>query len=328
MFHKSGDKVIHKWINARVVSGSSKNQFGITESITDGQGHIISCEVIDKNSRASFGSELFCKEIYSISGVTVNRSVGDHDSVCFRRVGRPGVIKSDIMAKVFGKDRAVKRTDLLDIKGCSNFEKCLYLFSVFSYDTNEIASCFVIPRFFCIESTEFAETVSRKENFFCAVISYHNFRPVYHRGKNKSQLMISKRKCAAVFYFDPAISEIQLKEILDHVECFHIGNNRSVWINFEEVCNVCGMVRFHMLYDQIIWCTSIENLLDIVQPFMSKVGIYGIHNCNLVIQDYVGVVGHAIRNFVLSFKKVNLVVIYTCVSDCICNLHFIPSSLL
>ena len=222
----------------------------------------------------------------------------------------------------------MKRTDLLDIKGCGNFEKCLYLFSVFSYDTDEIASCFVIPRFFCIESTEFAETVSRKENFFCAVISYHNFRPVYHRGKNKSQLMISKRKCAAVFYFDPAISEIQLKEILDHVECFHIGNNRSVWINFEEVCNVCGMVRFHMLYDQIIWCTSIENLLDIVQPFMSKVGIYGIHNCNLVIQDYVGVVGHAIRNFVLSFKKVNLVVIYTCVSDCICNLHFIPSSLL
>ena len=43
-----------------------------------------------------------------------------------------------------------------------------------------------------------------------------------------------------------------------------------------------SMVWFHMLYDQIIWCTSIENLLDIVQPFMSKAGIYGIHNCNLV----------------------------------------------
>ena len=101
VLHQSGDKVIHERINARVVGGGSKNQLGVAESITDGQGHIISCEVIDKNSRASFGSELFCKEIYSISGVTVNRSVGDHDSVCFRCVGRPGVIKSDIMAKVF-----------------------------------------------------------------------------------------------------------------------------------------------------------------------------------------------------------------------------------
>ena len=222
----------------------------------------------------------------------------------------------------------MKRTDLLDIKGCSNFEKCLYLFSVFSYDTDEIASCFVIPRFFCIESTEFAETVSRKENFFCAVISYHNFRPVYHRGKNKSQLMISKRKCAAVFYFDPAISEIQIKEILDHVECFFVGNNCSVRINFEEICNVCCMVRFHMLYNKIIGHFPVKNLFYIVQPFFRKKSIHCVHNCDFIIQDHIGVVGHAIRNFVLSFKKVNLVVIYTCVSDCICNLHFIPSSLL
>ena len=88
------------------------------------------------------------------------------------------------------------------------------------------------------------------------------------------------------------------------------------------------MVRFHMLHDQVIRSPSVQDLLDIVQPFMSKVGIYGVHNRNFIIQDYIGVVGHAIRNFVLSFKKVNLVVIYTCVSDCICNLHFIPSSLL
>ena len=44
------------------------------------------------------------------------------DSICLRTVSYTHL-------------RAVKRTDLLDIKGCSNFEKCLYLVSVFSYDT-------------------------------------------------------------------------------------------------------------------------------------------------------------------------------------------------
>ncbi len=69
------------------------------------------------------------------------------------------------MAKVFCKDWSMERTDLLISRVAGNLEECLYLLSVFSYDTDEIASCFVIPRFFCIESTEFAETVSRKENF-------------------------------------------------------------------------------------------------------------------------------------------------------------------
>ena len=63
------------------------------------------------------------------------------------------------MTKIFGECRAMKRTDLLDIKCCGNFEKRLNLFAVFSYDTDEVASCFVIPRLIYIERTEFTETV-------------------------------------------------------------------------------------------------------------------------------------------------------------------------
>ena len=321
MLYQSGDKVIHERIDARIVSGGCKDQFGITESVAESLGHIVSCKVIDENPRTSFGFEFFCKEIYSVSGVTIYGSIGDHDSVCLRCVGGPGVIESDIMAKIFSEYRTMKRTDLLDIKCCSNFEKRLNLFSVFSYDTDEVTSCFVIPWLLYIERTEFAETVCGKQNFFCAVISHHNFRPVYHRSKDKSKLMESKRKCTAVFYFDLASLEVEIKEVLDHVECFFVGNNCGVRINFEEVCHVCCMVRFHMLNDQVIRSASVEDLLDIVEPFMCEVGIYGIHNRDLVIQDHVRVVGHSVRNLILSFKKVNLMVIYTCVSDSICDLH-------
>ena len=177
----------------------------------------------------------------------------------------------------------MERTDLLDIECCGNFEKCLHLFSIFSYDTDEVASRFVVPRFFHIERTEFTEAVCGEQNFFCAVVSYHNFRPVHHRSKDKGKLMGAERKCTAVFYFDFASLKVEFKEVLDHVECFFVGNNRSVRINFEEICHVCRMVRLHMLDDQVIRCTSVKDLLDIVKPFMREIGIHGIHNRDLVI---------------------------------------------
>ena len=92
-------------------------------------------------------------------------------------------------------------------------------------------------------------------------------------------------------------------------------------MNFEEVCNVCGMVRFHMLYDQIIRFPVTQNLLNIIQPFVGKIGIYGIHNCNFFVQDHIGVIGHAVWHFVLAFKKVNLMIINAYIFDSICDFH-------
>ena len=133
--------------------------------------------------------------------------------------------------------------------------------------------------------------------------------------------MISERKSTTVFYFDPASGEVEIKKVLDHVKGFYIGNNCGVRINLEKVCNIGSVIWLHMLYNEIIRFAVIQNLLDIIQPFMRKVGVYSIHDSDLFIQDHIGVVGHTVWNFVLTFKKVNLMVINTDVFDSICNLH-------
>ena len=133
--------------------------------------------------------------------------------------------------------------------------------------------------------------------------------------------MISERKSTTVFYFNLASGEVEIKEILDHVKGFYIGNNGGIRINLEKVCNIGSVIRLHMLYNEIIRFAVVQNLLDIIQPFMRKVGVYCIHDSNLFIQDHIGVVGHAVRNFVLTFKKVNLMVINADVFDSVCNLH-------
>ena len=66
-----------------------------------------------------------------------------------------------------------------------------------------------------------------------------------------------------------------------------------------------------MLDDQVIRLAVTQNFCDITQPFLCKVDIYRIHNGNLIIHDNIGIICHAIGNDILTFKQVNLMVIYT-----------------
>ena len=225
------------------------------------------------------------------------------------------------MSKIFGENRSVKRTDGLDIQSCGYFQKVLYLYAIFSNDTDKVSSCLIIPWLFHIQGTEFSEAVCGEKDFFCAVISNHNFRPVNHRCKYKSQVMFSKGEGSAVIYSDLLAFQIQVKEILHHAEGFFVGNNGGVRINFHEVGDIGCVVRFHMLCDQIIRFPVTQNLLNVIQPFVGKICIYGIHNRNFFVQDHIGVVGHAVWHFVLAFKKVNLMIINAYIFDGICDFH-------
>ena len=133
--------------------------------------------------------------------------------------------------------------------------------------------------------------------------------------------MFSKGEGSAVIYSDLLAFQIQVKEILHHGEGFFVGDNGGVRINFHEVGDVGCVVRFHMLYDQIIRFPVTQNLLNVIQPFVGKICIYGIHNRNFFVQDHIGVVGHAVWHFVLAFKKVNLMIINAYIFDGICDFH-------
>ena len=64
-----------------------------------------------------------------------------------------------------------------------------------------------------------------------------------------------------------------------------------------------------MLDNQIIRLLAIKDILNVVEPFMGKMLINGIHNSNLFIHDDIGIIRHTVRYFILPFKKVNLVVV-------------------
>ena len=53
MLHQTGNKVIHKRIDSRIISSSCQYQLTVTECITERLRHIVSCQIINNYLRTS-----------------------------------------------------------------------------------------------------------------------------------------------------------------------------------------------------------------------------------------------------------------------------------
>ena len=62
------------------------------------------------------------QQFYSCFCMTVYRCVGNHNSFCLWCVRGPCIVKTNVMSKVFCKNRSVKRANDLDIQACGNFQ--------------------------------------------------------------------------------------------------------------------------------------------------------------------------------------------------------------
>ena len=76
-----------------------------------------------------------------------------------------------------------------------------------------------------------------------------------------------------------------------------------------------------MLHDQIVGCAAVEGITDIIQPFVGKAYIHGVHNGDLVIKNGVRVIGHTVRNNILSLKEIHLMVVDTDIANIRGDLH-------
>ena len=86
------------------------------------------------------------------------------------------------------------------------------------------------------------------------------------------------------------------------------------------------MVRLHVLDNQIIRLSSVQNICQIVQPFVSEVNVHSIHNSDLIVINDVGVVGHSVWHNILAFEKIYLVIVDSDIFDSFCNMYHVDES--
>ena len=76
-----------------------------------------------------------------------------------------------------------------------------------------------------------------------------------------------------------------------------------------------------MLDDEIVRRAALQSGAQIVQPLVSKGGVYRIQDGDLVVRDHVGVVGHPVGDMELSLEQVDAVVVYADVVDIVGEVH-------
>ena len=135
------------------------------------------------------------------------------------------------------------------------------------------------------------------------------------------QLMLAQIQRVAFLDDDMAVFVLGSEVVLHHCKSLIGRYDDGFVIDLHEIGDIGRMIRFHVLDDEIVRGLAVETVLQIVEPFMRKVLIDGIHDGDLVIEDQIGIVGHAVGDFVLSLKEVDLMIVDADVSDSIGDFH-------
>ena len=78
------------------------------------------------------------------------------------------------------------------------------------------------------------------------------------------------------------------------------------------------MVRFHVMDYQIIRLAALQGLFQVPEPLLPFPGIGRIQDGYFPVQDYIGIVRHAFRDFVLALKQIQIFIIYAYVAYILC----------
>ena len=323
------DEGAHEGVDIVVVGRGRQHQAVIAEGVFHSLSHIVAGQVSDDDLGAAFLFQKSGELFHSLFCVAVDGGVGDQDALILRGVGGPLVIEIDIITQILGEDRAVQRADDLDIQCRGFLEQVLGLQAVFADNAEIIAARFACPVFLLdIEGSEFAEAVRGEEDLVRAVIGDHDFRPVDHGSKDEIQYMRAQLELVAVLDDQLLHGGIKVKELSHEGKGLGVSDYSRVGIDIEEIEDICGVVRLHMLHDQVIGLTAAQDFAELSEPLICKFYIHGIHDGDLLVHDDVGIVGHAVGDYILALKQIDDMIVDTDVLDRICDLHIWSSPFL
>ena len=315
------NKGAHEGEDIAVVSGRCQNQLAITERILHCFGHIAAGQIVDSHLGAAVLLQQLGQLFHRLTGVAIHGGVGDHNAVRLHRIAGPGIIKADIIRQILAQHRAVQRADRPDIQRGSFFEKRLSRHAVFADDPEIVPPRLAGPVLLDVQCTELAERIGREQDLILAVVGHDHFRPVHHGRRPEREGTAAQRQGVIIPHGDFFRRRIRAEEVFHHGKSLCGGHNGRLRERLHETENAAGMVRLHMLDDQIVRLPCAQDGADVAKPDIRIAGVHGIHNGDLLVQDHIGIICHAVRHHILPFKKIKVMVVDTCILNGIGNCH-------
>ena len=309
------DELPHEGVDVRVVGGGGEDQLPVAEGVTDGQGHVRAGQVVDHHLGAAALTELVRQQLHGLAGVAIDGGEGDDDALGFRRVGSPGLVELDVVPKVLVEDGPVEGADGGDVEAGGLLEQRHGLSAVLAHDADVVPAGLVVPGLRAVKGAELAEGVGGEEDLVRAVIGHHDLGPVDHGREDEGEGVAAQFEGAAVLGHDAVFHEIGAEEVVHHGEGLGGGHHGGVGVGLEEAVDVGGVVRLHVLDDEIVRLAASEGALQVVQPLVGEMLVHGVHDGHLFIQDNIGVVAHAVGHLILALEQVHLMVVDAYVQD-------------
>ena len=126
----------------------------------------------------------------------------------------------------------------------------------------------------------------------------------------------------ALFDDHLALGEVGAKVVDHHAEGTHAGHDLRLGIALHKGSDAGGVIGLHVMNDQVVGRTTIEHGLEVAEPLVDKVSVNRIGDGDLVAQDNVAVVCHAVLgHIVLALEQVNVVIVNANVADILGDLH-------
>ncbi len=314
------DERTHEREDVRVVRRRGQHELAVAEGVLHGFGHIVAREVGNRHLRAALRLQQFLQLEGGGLRVAVDARVGDADAGGFDAIGTPRVVLLDGMADFLGRrqERAVERQNLLDRQAGGLFEERLHLRAVLADDADVVAAGLAVPSFgvFDVVRAELAEPVGGEQRLFSRVVRDDDFGPVDHRRRDERELVDAEVERVALLHDETAVGKIVAKEILHHAERGRGRDDDGRRIGGEELRHAGGVVRLHVLDDEVVGGLPAEDAGDVGGPGIVEAAVHGVHHGRLLAaQDDVAVVGHAARDDVLPLEKIDVVVVHAHVFD-------------
>ena len=131
-----------------------------------------------------------------------------------------------------------------------------------------------------------------------------------HRCSYKCKCMRTEFKSVALFNGGNS-RRVNIAKLRQHTKCRTGHNKLHIRIFIRNCLNTIAMVRFKMLNNEIIGFFTTQRFTQIFLPSVNGDFIHCVHNSNFVIKNNIGVISHSLFEHILTFKKVNVVIVYT-----------------
>ena len=119
-------------------------------------------------------------------------------------------------------------------------------------DADEVAAGLGQPRLLHVECAELAERIGAEQDLVCIVIGHDDLGPVDHRRGDKVQRVGAQRQGVPLLDDDAAVRVVGAEIGLHHVERLGRRDDGRAGVRLRERGDGAGMVRLHVLHDQVV----------------------------------------------------------------------------